>query len=120
MAEMGTQMLFRKTFELAGLSALVYVDSWVFAHLSASPLVHTCPAIGPCRQTAGLSSPFSLLALILIPITFFAIFIVARSLLESMGKISAPELVPKDALHLEKMFGGVFGLHEMVAPIEIV
>src|SRR5437879_13775302 len=111
---MGTQMLFRKTFELAGLSALVYVDSWVFAHLSASPLVHTCPAIGPCRQTAGLSSPFSLLAVILIPITFFAIFIVARSLLECVGEINAPELVPMDALHLEKMSGGVFELDDRV------
>src|SRR3989442_12403254 len=117
MAEMGTQMLFRKTFELAGLSALVYVDSWVFAHLSASPLVHTCPAIGPCRQTAGLSSPFFPLALILISIIFFPIFIVARSLLVCMGKVSAPQLVPQDAFHFAKMFGGGFGLHEMVAPI---
>src|SRR5438128_12598842 len=115
---MGTQMLFRKTFELAGLSALVYVDSWVFAHLSASPLVHTCPAIGPCRQTAGLSSPFSLLALILIPITFFAIFIVARPLLESMGTMSAAELVPKEACHEAKRHRGAVGLHELVAAVQ--
>ncbi len=110
--------MFNKTLELAGLSALLYVDSWVFTHLSATPSFSTCPAVGYCRPTGGLLSPFSLIALILIPITLFVIFFVALSLLESMGRISAPELVPKDAVLLEKCVGKIFAFHENSAPVE--